>query len=66
MWGSANVTQEEINGYDKGVIIELTEDWNSPVYIYRRSLSDGKEKLCAFGKVYMLYERLAVKVTQVI
>lgn len=66
VWGSANVTQEEINGYDKGVIIELSEEWNSPVYIYRRGLSDEKEKLCALGKVYMLYERLAVKVTQVI
>lgn len=65
VWGSANVTQEEINGYDKGSIIELLENWNSPVYIYRRGLSDGKENLCAFGKVYMLYGRFAVKITQV-
>lgn len=66
VWGSVNVTQEEINGFCEGAIIELSENWMSPVYIYRRGLSDGKEKLCAFGKVYMLYERLAVKVTQVI
>lgn len=66
VWGSVNVTQEEINGFGEGAIIELSENWMSPVYIYRRGLSDGKEKLCALGKVYMLYERLAVKVTQVI
>lgn len=66
VWGSVNVTQEEINGYDKGSIIELLENWNSPVYIYRRGLSDEKEKLCALGKVYMLYGRFAVKITQVI
>ena len=66
VWGSTNVTQEEINGFGEGAIIELSENWMSPVYIYRRGLSDGKEKLCALGKVYMLYERLAVKVTQVI
>lgn len=66
VWGSVNVTQEEINGFGEGAIIELSENWMSPVYIYRRDLSDGKEKLCALGKVYMLYERLAVKVTQVI
>lgn len=65
VWGSANVSQEEINGYDKGSIIELLENWNSPVYIYRRGLSDEKEKLCALGKVYMLYGRFAVKITQV-
>ena len=66
VWGFVNVTQEEINGYDKGSIIELLENWNSPVYIYRRGLSDEKEKLCALGKVYMLYGRFAVKITQVI
>ena len=66
VWGSVNVTQEEINGFGEGAIIELSENWMSPVYIYRRGLSDGKEKLCALGKVYMLYGRFAVKITQVI
>ncbi len=65
VWGSVNVTQEEINGFGEGAIIELSENWMSPVYIYRRGLSDGKEKLGALGKVYMLYGRFAVKITQV-
>lgn len=63
VWGSAKVCENEISGFDEGSIIELSEKWDSPVYIYR---CGNSEKLCALGKVYILDEHFAVKITQVI
>ena len=63
VWGSAKVSENEVSGYGEESIIELSEKWNSPVYIYR---CGNSEKLCALGKVYILDEHFAVKITQVI
>ena len=59
VWGSAEESSEEISGYGEGTIIELSEKWYDPVYIYRG------EKLCAFGQVYITNEHFAVKITEV-
>ena len=59
VWGSAEESSEEISGYGEGTIIELSEKWYDPVYIYRG------DKLCAFGQVYITNEHFAVKITEV-
>ena len=60
VWGSAYESAEKVSGYGGGTIIELSEKWDEPVYIYRG------EKLCAIGQVYTVGKHFAVKITDVL